>query len=126
MKNFTTETLNQIAQAIYDKKGFNILALDVRKTSTITDFYILAEGHVDRHVASLKQAIVHAMRDKGIEPSHVEGEKQGDWIVLDYLHCIIHLFTPQMRDKYRLEELWRASTIVELDLNLSQQEAGYI
>ncbi len=117
MKRSPIAMLNSIAQMIYDKKGFNILALDVQGLSTITDYLIIAEGNVDRHVMSMANTIVEEMGESGEKPIHAEGMQTGDWIVLDYGQVMIHLFTPGLRDKYSLERLWPESKLIELDIN---------
>ncbi len=116
MKRDPARLLNIIAQAIYDKKGFNILALDVRGVSTLTDFFLIAEGNVDKHVIALAKESVAQLKKEGEFPLHVEGLDQGDWVVIDYLEFVIHLFKPGLRDRYRLEELWREGKIVDLVL----------
>ncbi len=116
MKQDTFQAVQLIAQIVFDKKGFNILALDVRDISTMTDFFLIAEGNVDKHVSALGAAIIESLKNKGWRPVHVEGLAQGDWVVIDYLEIVIHLFMPGVRDKYRLEELWREGKIVALDL----------
>lgn len=120
MKVSTLEMLNTIAQVIYDKKGFNILALDVKGLSSITDYIVVAEGNVDRHVASIGKAIIDELDEKGIKPVHVEGFKTGDWVVLDYCDVMVHLFMPGLREKYSLERLWNESKIVDLDIDVSK------
>ncbi|MFN0065208.1 MAG: ribosome silencing factor [Chlamydiales bacterium] len=110
------QVLNQIAQILYDKKGFNILALDVRAVSTLTDFFIIVEGNVDKHVIALAKAVMKSMKDIGGLPSHVEGLDTGDWVVIDYVEIVIHFFMPGMREKYCLEELWREGEVVDLDI----------
>ena len=111
--------LNATAQIIFDKKGFNILALDVKDISTLTDYVIIAEGNVDRHVVAIANAIVDELAKKGIRPSYVEGVKSGDWVVLDYLYMMVHLFMPGYRDMYQLEQLWRDGKIVDLQIDVS-------
>jgi ribosome-associated protein len=117
MKNDPQSILNRIAQTIFDKKGFNILALDVRGVSMLTDFVIIAEGSVDRHVIATAQAVIKALKEIGILPAHVEGLRSGDWVVLDYLDFMVHLFMPGLRDKYRLEELWKHGQICDLKID---------
>jgi ribosome-associated protein len=115
--------LDRIAQVIYDKKGFNILVLDVREISTMTDFFIIAEGTVDRHVKALSHAIVDEFIQRGKEPLHIEGQQEGDWIVLDYGgDFVIHLFIPELREKYALEELWNKSRIVDVKISTAKPE----
>lgn len=118
MKKGPLQTLNLIAQTLFDKKGFNILALDVRGLSTLTDYFIIAEGNVDRHVMALARVVVETLKKEGITPSHIEGMDQGDWVVLDYMEIVIHLFMPGLREKYRLEELWQEGEIVDLELEV--------
>lgn len=116
--------LNTIAQVIYDKKGFNILALDVKGISSISDYIVIAEGNVDRHVAAIGKAIEDELREKGVKPVHVEGFKTGDWVVLDYSDVMVHLFMPGLREKYSLERLWNESKIVDLDIDISKPAIG--
>lgn len=120
MKRDPAQLLNIIAQLLYDKKGFNILALDVRDISTLTDYFLIAEGNVDKHVVGLAKGIVEQLKKEGEIPLHVEGLDQGEWVVIDYLEIVIHLFKPGLRDKYRLEELWREGKIIDLELVLNQ------
>jgi ribosome-associated protein len=115
--------LNTIAQIIFDKKGSNILALDLRGVSTITDYVVIAEGNVDRHVVAIANAIEQTLAEQGIKPVHVEGLQTGDWVVIDYLQIMVHLFMPGLRDKYQLEQLWREGEIVDLQIETSSKVA---
>ena len=124
MSRTPLETLNAIAQVIYDKKGFNILALDVRGLSSITDFLLIAEGNVDRHISSIGRAIIEELEERGEEPVHVEGLKTGDWAVLDYSEIVVHIFCPGLRERYSLERLWNESKIVDLEIDISKSAIG--
>ncbi len=124
MMGYSLATLYAVAQVIYDKKGTNILALDVRGLSSITDYLLIAEGNVDRHVSSMARAIVEDLAAQGIHPLHVEGMKVGDWVVLDYGEIMVHLFTPGVRGKYALERLWPDSKIVDLAIDVSKPAIG--
>jgi ribosome-associated protein len=112
--------LNSIAQTIYDKKGFNILILDVQNICTMTDYFIIAEGTVDRHVRAISMALIDQLAQEGYEPLHVEGQQDGDWVVLDYSDFVIHLFIPDFREKYALEEVWKEGKIVNVEIKTSQ------
>lgn len=124
MKGKPLVMLNTIAQIVYNKKGFNTLALDVQGLSTITDFLLIAEGNVDRHVISMARSIIEELSEQGEEPLHTEGLQTGDWIVLDYGQIMIHLFKPGLRDKYSLERLWSESKIVDLEIDVSKPAIG--
>lgn len=123
MKKQPENHLNTIAQAIFDKKGFNILALDVRGISSITDYIVIAEGNVDRHVIAIAKAIEDALHKEGEKPVFIEGMAHGDWIVLDYMQLMVHLFMPGLRDKYQLEKLFPQAEIVDLDINTSSLQS---
>lgn len=116
--NSIFDDLDLVAQSIYDKKGFNILVLDVRGISTMTDFFIIAEGTVDRHVKALSQIIIEELQKKGWKPLHAEGVQDGDWVVLDYGEFVIHLFIPEFRQKYAIEELWNEGQIVDVNIKV--------
>lgn len=108
------ETIQLACQAIVDKKGSNVLTLDVRGVSTITDFFIIAEGSVPRHCISLAQYVDEVLRDRKITPVHSEGIRDGEWIVLDYMDFILHLFVPELRQHYALEEMWKDGKVVNV------------
>lgn len=112
--------LQEMAQAIFDKKGANIIAIDVREISSLTEIFLIAEGNVDRHVAALARAVVSQQEEKGFFPYHIEGMRHADWVVIDYGSIIVHLLTPELREKYDLETLWRHGKIIGLNLELDR------
>lgn len=114
--------LDEVAQQIFDKKGLNIIGIDVRSFSTMTDYFLVAEGTVERHVKAIADHVEDYLAKKGIHPNHVEGKKVGDWIVLDYGDFVIHLMESEMREKYRLEEMWKEGKIVDLKLKIGSHE----
>jgi ribosome-associated protein len=116
MVDTTQKFLNSIAQTIFDKNGVNIFALDLRGVSDLTDFMIIAEGNVDRHVKGIARKVIEVAEEFGEKPFLLEGEKNGDWIVIDFVGVIVHLFTPEVRQRYALEELWVDGEIVDLDI----------
>jgi len=118
-----TQNLNKAAQVIYDKKGLNILCLDLRHISTITDYAIIAEGAVNRHVIAIAHAVIDEMAKMGLKPVRIEGLQSGDWAVIDFGEFMVHLFMPGIRDRYQLEELWRKGTIIDLKILLDKTEA---
>lgn len=121
MKKDPLAMLQIMAQVIYDKKGFNTLAIDVQGMSSITDFVLIAEANVDRHASSIAKAIIEALAALGEKPLHTEGIDAGDWIVLDYGQIMIHIFTPGLRERYSLERLWVESKIVDLEIDTSKK-----
>jgi len=111
--------LERICQSLFDKKGFNILTLDVRGISTLSDYFVIVEGNVAKHVQALARELLDVMKEGGRRPLHVEGQREGDWIVLDFADIIVHLFIPDMREKYALEQLWHEGKIVDVPIRVT-------
>ena len=114
MSQESLQLVRKAAQAIYDKKGSNIVALDVRGVCSATDFLIIAEGNIDRHVVAIAREVEHTLKQAGELPLRVEGRQNGDWVIVDYGNIMVHLFMPGLREKYGLEQLWSQGTIIEL------------
>lgn len=108
--------LNGIAQTIFDRKGFNIIGLDVKGLSSLTDYMIIAEGNIDRHVKSIGSSVVDKLKEMKNPAWHVEGEKVGDWLVIDAGDVIVHILTPELREKYGIEFLWKDAKIIDLEI----------
>ncbi len=117
------ELLRKLAQVVYDKKGFNIIALDVRGLSSMTDYFLIAEGHVERHVIAMAKAIEDELSESGEKGVLIEGLESGDWVVIDGWEVVVHLFVPSLRQHYQLERVWQQAKLVELGLDTSE-EAG--
>jgi ribosome-associated protein len=113
-KNDVEELISSVAQTIYDKKGYNIVVIDVKGVSSFTDYFIIAEGNIDRHVKAISRSIQETASEAGHSITHIEGMEEGDWVVLDYLDFIVHIFTPELRDRYRLEEVWKEGKVLDI------------
>lgn len=123
MVDKTLKFLNTIAQTIFDKNGANIFALDLRGVTDLADFIIIAEGNVDRHVKAIARNVIEVAEKLGEKPLIVEGEKNGDWIVIDFFGIVVHLFIPEIRQRYALEELWSGGKIVDLEIVLPKKRS---
>lgn len=109
----TNPLLHHICQAILDKKGTNIIAIDVRGISTMTDYFVVAEGGVDRHIQAIAHEVCDVLKKQGISPTRIEGlHDDSGWIVLDYSEILVHIFTHEMRMRYALEEVWKEGSLV--------------
>ncbi len=111
------ETIVQkICQTIYDKKGLNPLALYIGEISNVADYLIIAEGNVDRHVSAIAYDIIKELKKENIAPHHAEGLQTGDWVLLDYIDIIVHIFMPGLRETYNLERLFSQAKIIPVTI----------
>lgn len=111
--------IDSVSKIIYEKKGFHLLALDLRGVSSVTDYILVAEGNVNRHLKAIANAILQEVEEK---PYRVEGLDESDWIVIDYLDLMVHLFLPNVRGKYQLEKLWPEAKLIDLKLEMLEKE----
>lgn len=99
------------AAKILDEKGANdIIILDVGHLTSITDYFVIANGRNIQAVRSLSEDLEDKLAEEGLEPRRKEGERESKWIVLDYAHVIVHIFHPEERNFYNIERLWQDGT----------------
>lgn len=90
-----------------DKKAIDLVVLDLRGLAAYTDFFIVCSGGTDRQTKAIHDAIHVGMKSEHrMLPARVEGASAGSWIVMDYVDAVVHVFVPDVRDFYRLEQLW--------------------
>lgn len=114
----TSEEIARRVATIADaKQAADIVVLDMRGMVAYTDFLVLCTARNQRQAKAIHDEVRETMkRDEGLAPDHVEGEREAEWILVDYLDAILHLFSPEARDYYRLETLWGEAPRLELDL----------
>jgi ribosome-associated protein len=95
-----------IAAAALEKKAGDVVILDLRKLETLTDFFVICTGDVDQHVRAIVDHIERQMRAQGERVLHREGMEGLNWVLLDYVNVVVHVFRPSFREFYRLEDLW--------------------
>ncbi len=104
----TPESLaHAVADLAADRKALDIVQLDLREILGYTDYFVICTGRSDRQVKAIHDAIHAGMKSEyGILPQRVEGLSHAQWVLMDYLDVVVHVFTPDMREYYRLEQLW--------------------
>jgi ribosome-associated protein len=105
--SLTSEELVELAaRTLVANKGEEPLILDVRGLSSLWDYFIICSGGSRRHVQALAQHLQEALGQAGVKPMGVEGLEDGQWVLLDYVDVVIHLFIKPLREFYDLEGLW--------------------
>jgi ribosome-associated protein len=97
-----------------DKKAEDIVVLDVRKVSTVTDYFVIATGTSEPHLRAIRDEISDGLQEQcALQPHAVDGSLQTAWLVLDYFDVIVHIMRPDLRERYNLEGLWNDATLVK-------------
>ena len=120
------EALARRIAGVVDSKGAtDIVALDVRSLVAYTDFLVICTARNERQAKAVYDEVYERLKkDVGLLPGSVEGEREAQWVLLDYLDCVLHVFVPATRDYYRLETLWGEAP--QLDLAVAGQARGAV
>ena len=100
------ELRDLVVKELEDMKGRDILVIDVRGKTSITDIMVIASGTSDRHVKSLAEAVYYQAKAAGEMPLGMEGTNEGEWALVDLNGVVVHVMQPKVRDFYHLERLW--------------------
>jgi len=98
---------DRVARIASDRKAMDIRVIDLRGIVGYTDFFVICSGNTERQTKAISDAVHRELKDEeGLIPRRAEGAREARWILLDYLDCVVHIFTPEAREFYRLENLW--------------------
>jgi ribosome-associated protein len=89
-----------------ERKASNVAVLDLKGISSATDYFVIATGNSDVQVKAIADHVVDELKKDGVRPQHVEGMSGGRWVLIDYIDFVVHVFHPQARSFYQLENLW--------------------
>jgi ribosome-associated protein len=113
-KNELKQQVASAIQACLDKKAEEISILEMEKGSgAFTDYFVLCSGTNPRQVQAIADEVELRLKATGVPPAHVEGYKQGEWILVDYLDFVVHVFSEKARKFYDLERLWKTAKRLE-------------
>jgi ribosome-associated protein len=108
----------RLAELADDKKAEDIVVLDMRELVSYTDFLTICGARNERQARAIVDEVrLRVKQDTGLLPGGVDGAGADGWIVLDYLDCVLHVFTPEARERFQLEDLWRDAPRLGLDLD---------
>jgi ribosome-associated protein len=121
MASTTSSTSNALAfaqraaQVAADNKAQDVVLLDLRGVTDMTDFFLIASGTSDTHVRAVGEHIMAELKKEGFPVHHVEGLEKGRWVLLDFVDFVVHVFHPTLRNFYQLERLWADAQEVRLE-----------
>jgi ribosome-associated protein len=112
-----TQLKRQISESIaacQDKKAEDIVVLELEKGSgAFTDYFVICTGTNPRQIQAIADEVDERLSKKGMQPAHVEGYKQAEWVLLDYVDFVVHIFSERARRYYELERLWKSARPLE-------------
>ncbi len=108
-KNQSYPLARQIADIAVDKKARDVVIIDLRPLTSITDYFVICTGAVDQHVKAIVDEIDDRLRPAE-KPWHIEGYQHLSWVLMDYVNVVVHVFNPETREYYNLERLWGDAT----------------
>ena len=113
--------LERIVQSVREKRGANLVALDVSKLVYYTDYFLIVSGRTDLHVKAIAKHVEKKLAEADIHPIAVEGQEFHRWVLMDFGEVMVQLFLEPLRDLYELEKLWADAPIIEL----AAEETGF-
>ncbi|MCJ7552554.1 MAG: ribosome silencing factor [Ignavibacteriaceae bacterium] len=105
---------NTISELIFTKKGYDVKIIDLKKLTTFADYFVICSADSDTQVKAIADEIDKSLRDEGIKCWHKEGYMALQWVLLDYVDVVVHVFKKTARDFYNLEKLWGDAQIIEV------------
>ena len=113
-----------LAEIADSKKAEDVVALDMRALVGYTDFLVVCTARNERQAKAIHDEVhLRLKREHGLLPANVEGEANAQWVLMDYLDCVLHLFVPELRERYRLDVLWAEAPRLDLELHALRDSA---
>jgi ribosome-associated protein len=108
----SNELAHAAVEVVAGKKAANIVMLDMRKVTLLADYFILCDGASVRQINAISDELIEELKKSGTKQAMVEGTPESGWMLIDFGSVIVHIFSPQQRAYYQLEELWKDAPIV--------------
>ncbi len=104
----------KIANLSLEKKSTDVIILNIHPLSSMTDYFVICTGSTNTQVKAIADHISRSLKNDKIRPLHIEGYSNQEWVLLDYVNVIVHVFQPHKREHYALERLWGDAEMVEV------------
>jgi ribosome-associated protein len=111
----STQLAQTIARLSLDKKAEQVKILDLREITTLTDYFVICNGTSDVQIKTISDYIVEQLKSQKIKAWHVEGLRALNWVLIDFVDVIVHIFMPDVRHFYALEKLWGDAIIIDVN-----------
>jgi ribosome-associated protein len=108
----SNKIIDRIVELIFNKKGYDVKILDLRALTTITDYFIICTGDSDTQVKAIADEVDKQMRAEGVRSWHTEGYRSLNWVLIDFVDIVVHVFKKESREYYNLEKLWGDAPVV--------------
>src|SRR5215831_15934059 len=103
-----------VLKAMSDKKATDIVIINIGSVASFTDYFIICSGSSTRQVQAISDEVTDKLREQKVRPTHIEGEKTAEWVLIDFGDFVVHVFTEASRQFYDLERLWRDAETIPL------------
>ena len=100
--------------AFEEKKALDIVALDISKVASFASFFLICSGDSSRQIQAIADEVEARLKKEGIRPNHIEGYRHAEWVLLDYVDLVVHIFSKKSRAYYDLERLWRDGSRIDV------------
>jgi ribosome-associated protein len=111
----TREPVWEAVEAVQEKKAQDVLLLKLTEVAVFTDYFLICSGSSNRQVQAISDEVDLRLRQAGLQPAHVEGYNHAEWVLMDYVDFVVHIFSEKAREFYGLERLWRTSVRVAVE-----------
>lgn len=96
----------KVSELIFSKKGYDVVIIDLRKLASFADYFVIATADSDTQVKAIADEVDKKLKDEGVKTWHREGYRSLNWVLLDYVDVVVHIFKREAREFYNLEKLW--------------------
>jgi ribosome-associated protein len=118
------DALKVAVKAVDDKKASDLVVLDISGIASFADYFLLCSGDSSRQIQAIADEVEERLRAEGLRPTHVEGYRNAEWVLMDYVDLVVHIFSRKARAYYDLERLWRDGKRIDPEKLLSEKAAA--